>query len=234
MKTIMITQSNYIPWKGYFDAINRADEFVLYDDMQYTKRDWRNRNKIKTSTGLQWLSIPVEVKGKFFQKIKETKIIDKNWNKKHWNIIKHNYSKAIYFKEYKDFFEDMYLNCNTEYLSEINFVFLKAVCDLINIKTTFRWSSEFELRGDKSEKLLNLCLDTGASTYYSGPAAKDYLNEELFMKKKVNVEWLDYSGYKEYEQLYPPFEHEVSILDLLFNAGKDAVRYMKSFSDAGK
>nr|MBU9918948.1 WbqC family protein [Fusobacteriaceae bacterium] len=114
-KKIAILQSNYIPWKGYFDLINMVDEFILYDDMQYTRRDWRNRNKIKTPQGLQWLTIPVEIKGKFFQKIKDTRITDKKWNIKHWRTISQNYSKAKYFKDYKDIFEELYLACDEEY-----------------------------------------------------------------------------------------------------------------------
>ena len=111
MKKIAISQSNYIPWKGYFDLINKVDEFILYDDAQFTRRDWRNRNKIKTPNGLQWLTIPVDVKGKYFQKINETRISDKNWGVKHWHQIKQNYSKARSFKKYKDIFEKLYLDC---------------------------------------------------------------------------------------------------------------------------
>ena len=230
-KKILITQSNYIPWKGYFDSINMTNEFVIYDDMQYTKRDWRNRNKIKTHRGLQWLSIPVEVKGKFFQKINKTKISDKNLKKDHWNIIKENYSEAVYFNIYKDFFEELYLNCNEEYLSKINFRFLKSICSLLEIKTEIKWSSDFELKGDKSEKLLNLCLDENADIYYSGPAAKNYLDTKLFDEKNVKVEWFDYSGYPEYDQLFPPFEHGVSIIDLIFNCGPNSKSFLKSFNN---
>jgi len=227
-KKILITQSNYIPWKGYFDAINMVDEFVLYDDMQYTKRDWRNRNKIKTAQGVQWLTIPVEVKGKYFQKINETNISDKEWNKTHWDTIRMNYSKALYFKDYKDFFEELYLSCEEESLSKINYHFLKGICGLIGIRTSFRWSGEFDLRGDKSEKLLNICLDDGASEYFSGPAAKNYLDEDLFAKNNIKVNWLDYTDYREYQQLNPPFEHGVSIIDLILNVGPELKTYMKT------
>ncbi len=230
MKKILITQSNYIPWKGYFDAINSTDEFVIYDDMQYTKRDWRNRNKIKTAQGVQWLTIPVEVKGKYLQKINETRISNRKWNKEHWNAIKINYSAAAYFKQYKDFFENLYMDCNEECLSLINFRFIQAICDLLEIKTKLKWSNEFELRGDKSEKLLNICLDEEATDYYSGPAAKDYLSTELFKSGNINVHWFNYSNYKEYPQLYPPFEHAVSIIDLIFNTGPDIKNYLKSFN----
>jgi len=226
MKKISISQSNYIPWKGYFDGIKSVDEFVFYDDMQYTKRDWRNRNKIKTANGIQWLTIPVEVKGKFFQKINETKISHKSWNTEHWNVIKYNYGKAPFFKDYKEFFEELYLNCNEEYLSQVNYRFIKAICTLLDITTNLKWSGEFELRGDKSEKLLNICLDSSASEYYSGPAAKNYLDVNLFNSKGVAVAWFDYSGYKEYHQFYPPFEHGVSIIDIIFNTGPQIKDYM--------
>jgi hypothetical protein len=229
LKKVIITQSNYIPWKGYFDAIHQADLVILYDDMQYTKRDWRNRNKIKTQQGLQWLTIPVEVKGKFLQKINETKVSDPGWSKDHWNYIRNSYSRAPYFKEYKDFFEELYVNCSEKYLSEINYRFLKNICGLLSIKTPFQWSSDFNLRGDKSEKLLNICLDCQATVYLSGPAAKDYLNIELFTQKDIGVDWLDYSGYPEYKQLYEGFEHGVSIIDLIFNTGPEIKNYMKSF-----
>ena len=106
MKKIAISQSNYIPWKGYFDLINRVDEFILYDDAQFTRRDWRNRNKIKTPNGTQWLTIPVDVKGRYLQKINETKVSDKKWAIKHWKQIKQNYFKAKYFTKYKDFFDE--------------------------------------------------------------------------------------------------------------------------------
>jgi hypothetical protein len=230
MKKAIITQSNYIPWKGYFDAINSVDIFVVYDEMQYTKRDWRNRNKIKTSNGLKWLSVPVNVKGKFEQKINETLINDSSWNKKHWDTIKQAYSKAPFFKENKDFFENLYLGCELTNLSDINLHFIKDICKLLGIKTEIVYSKDLELRGDKTEKLLNVCLDLNITDYYSGPAAKDYMDLELFNSKDVNVHWFDYSGYPEYTQMYEGFEHGVTILDLIFNEGLEGTKQkMKSF-----
>ena len=206
-----------------------VDEFILYDDMQYTRRDWRNRNKIKTPQGLQWLTIPVEIKGKYFQKINETKVSEKDWSKKHWQTILRNYSKAKYFKDYKDIFEELYLTCDEEYLSEINYKFITTINEILGIKTKLRWSSEFELVDGQTEKLLGICKDCNADIYLSGPAAKDYFNEELAKQENIKVEWMDYSGYKEYEQLNPPFEHGVTILDLIFNKGDRAKEFMKSF-----
>ena len=228
-KKIAILQSNYIPWKGYFDLINMVDEFILYDDMQYTRRDWRNRNKIKTPQGLQWLTIPVEIKGKFFQKINETKISEKDWAKKHWQSILHNYSKTKYFKYYKDIFEELYLKCDEEYLSEINYKFISTINEILGIKTKIRFSSEFELFEGQTEKLIGICKQCNADVYLSGPAAKDYFDEVVAQKENVKVEWMDYRGYSEYNQLFPPFEHGVSILDLIFNEGLNATKFMKSF-----
>jgi len=227
---VLITQSNYIPWKGYMDAINLADVVVLYDEMQYTKRDWRNRNKLKTRLGLQWLTIPIQVKDQYFQKINEAKINEKNWTSKHWKTIQHNYSKAANFKEYQLFFSDLYAEANQlEFLSEVNYLFLTELSKLLDIKTEFKWSRDFNLKGDKSEKLLNICKDLGATNYLSGSAAKKYLEEELFVKSNIKVNWLDYSNYKTYPQLHGNFEHQVSIIDLILNVGKNSKNYMKSF-----
>ena len=228
MKKIAILQSNYIPWKGYFDLINMVDEFIFYDEVQYTKNDWRNRNKIKTPQGIQWLTIPVRQES-LDQKIKDTKISDKKWNIKHWRTISQNYSKSKYFKDYKDIFEELYLKCDEEYLSQINYKFITTINEILEIKTKLRWSSEFELVDGQTEKLLGICKDCNADIYLSGPAAKDYFNEDLAKQENIKVEWMDYSGYKEYEQLNSPFEHGVSILDLIFNQGANAKEFMKSF-----
>ncbi|MEO8664096.1 MAG: WbqC family protein [Ignavibacteria bacterium] len=229
MKKILITQSNYIPWKGYFDSINMVDEFILYDDMQYTRRDWRNRNQIKTKDGLKWLTIPVEVKGKYFQKINETRISENDWGEKHWHTIVHNYSKSKYFNEYKKIFEELYLDYKEDNLSKVNRRFLETVCGILDIKTPMRSSSEFELLDEKTERLVDICKKSGATDYYSGPAAKDYMNEDLFKKENIKVHYFDYSGYPVYEQHHGEFSHSVSILDLIFNEGPDAKKFMKSF-----
>ena len=228
MKKIAILQSNYIPWKGYFDMINMVDEFILYDDVQYTKNDWRNRNQIKTSQGVKWITIPVRQTG-LSQLIKETKVQDKRWRKKHWATISQTYAKAKYFKKYKDIFEKLYLDDDEEYLSQINYKFIMAINEILGIKTKIRWSSEFDYGEGQTEKLLKICQACDADIYINGPAAKDYFDEELFNKNNIQVEWMDYNGYPEYNQLFPPFEHGVSIIDLIFNEGSNATKYMKSF-----
>jgi len=226
MKKVAILQSNYIPWKGYFDIIGSVDEFVLYDDMQYTKNDWRNRNKIKTRNGLEWITIPVRVES-LAQTILETKIANPAWHKQHWKTLVQNYAKAAHFKEYKDVFEELYLGATETYLSEINRKCILAINGLLGITTTIRCSSEFTLAPGKSERLLELCRSLGATTYLSGPAASDYLDVSIFAAAGIAVEWMDYSGYPEYTQLFPPFEHGVSIVDLLFNEGTNAPKFMK-------
>ena len=231
-KIVAILQSNYIPWKGYFDLINMVDEFIFYDEMQYTKNDWRNRNKIKTPNGSIWLTIPVETSGSFGQTIKETKVCYKNkWYAKHWSSVSQNYSKAVYFKDYKDIFEELYLNTKEEYLVDINYKFISTINKILNINTKISYPGDYQLSEGKTERLIDLCKKTGASEYISGPAAKDYIVEELFKNENIKLTWMDYSGYKEYNQLYPPFEHSVSILDLIFNEGPNATSYMKSFGE---
>jgi hypothetical protein len=228
MKRIAITQSNYIPWKGYFDMINIVDEFILFDDVQYTKRDWRNRNLIKTHNGTRWLTIPVEVKGKYLQNIKDTRIADSSWNEKHWKILKYYYSNSRWFSFYKELFEELYLTCKYNYISEINLRFILKINEIIGINTPIRFSSEFTLKDDKTERLISICEQTQSTCYLSGPAAKDYIKEEFFALKNIELEWMAYDNYNEYNQLHPPFIHQVSILDLLFNEGPESVKFLKS------
>lgn len=225
-RKVVITQSNYIPWKGYFNNILQADVVVMYDDMQYTRRDWRNRNYIKTEQGLKWLTIPVEVKGKYFQKINETKISEPGWNLNHLQQIKQHYAKAAFFKEFFPWIEELYKNATSEYLSEVNLHFLKAICDLLEIKTEFRDSREFVLKEEKTERLVSICRELNATEYLTGPAAKAYMDESLFEKENIKVRYFDYSGYAEYPQLFAPFEHGVSILDVILNCGSKSRDYI--------
>ena len=229
MKKVAILQSNYIPWKGYFDIIGSVDEFILYDDMQYTRRDWRNRNKIKTPQGLQWITIPVEVKGKFFQKINETKVTGHDWVDSHWKSICLNYAHADCFGQYRERIEHIYEQCREEdYLSRINYLFLTEICDILGIKTKITWSSDYDLVDGKTERLVGLVKDAGGDYYLSGPAAKDYIVPELFEEAGIELAWMDYSGYPEYRQQHGAFEHGVTILDLIFNEGENARRFMKT------
>jgi hypothetical protein len=227
-RKIAILQSNYIPWKGYFDIIASVDEFILYDDMQYTRRDWRNRNQIKTQKGLQWLTIPVQIKGKYFQTIRETVISDPSWTNSHWRTLQQHYRKAPYFRMFHDVLEELYCGCRETCLSFINYRFIKSLCELLHIPTKLTWSWDYGITPGKTERLVDLCRKAKATEYLSGPGAKGYIQPELFAQAGIKLTFMDYSEYPEYPQLYPPFEHAVSILDLLFNTGLEARKYMKS------
>jgi WbqC-like protein family len=229
-KRVAIVQSCYIPWKGYFDLINLVDEFILYDDRQYTRRDWRNRNRIKTPQGSTWLTIPVQAKGRYEQRIDETLVADSSWADRHWKTLAHNYATAPFFDHLRDRVEALYRNAIDPRLSEVNRLFLEAVCELLGIETHLSWSTDYEAEGTKTERLVSLCRAAGATAYLSGPSAREYIDESLFEDAGIALEYIDYSGYSEYPQQYPPFDHAVTILDLLFNTGPDAPSFMKSFT----
>ena len=225
----LILQSNYIPWKGYFDLINMADVFIIYDEVQYTKNDWRNRNKIKTANGPIWLTIPVKQE-KLSQRILDTEVHTNEWRRKHWNSIKLSYSKSAFFKDHSPLFEALYMDSSETKLSNINHSFLIAINNLLGINTIIHWSQDLSIAGGKTERLVELCKKVGADEYISGPAAGDYLDTKLFENNNIKISWMNYDGYPEYSQLYPPFVHDVSVLDLIFNEGPNASKYMKSFN----
>lgn len=225
-KRVAVVQSNYIPWKGYFDLIRSVDEFILYDDMQFTRRDWRNRNKIKTPQGTQWLTIPVITKGKYYQKIKDTVVADPEWGRKHWTTLVRCYCRAPHFASYRQVFEELYLNCQETSLSAVNYRFIAAICRILQIPNKITWSMDYSVVDGKNERLVSLCKQVGATEYISGPAAKDYIEEKAFKSAKIGLRYMEYSGYPEYRQLYPPFDHFVTVLDLIFNEGPDASKYL--------
>ena len=196
-KKVAILQSNYIPWRGYFDLINYVDEFIVFDEMQYTKRNWRNRNLIKTPYGLKWLTIPVIVKGKFNQKIKDTEIVDKYWQQKHFQSIKLNYAKSKYYNLIISLLEPLYEQQNFEYLSLCNLKFIKIINKFLKIETKISASSDFKLENDKNERLVSLVEQVRGNIYVSGPAAQNYINIDMFKNKNISVEWYDYKNYKE-------------------------------------
>lgn len=230
-KRVAIVQSNYIPWKGYFDMIGSVDEFILFDDVQYTKRDWRNRNIIKSDAPL-WLTIPVQAKNKYEQKIKDVVVSEKNWANKHWKTIQQAYAHAKGFEEVEEFLSGLYRDAHHDHLTEINFHFLTAICGFLGIKTRLTFSMDYNVVDGKTERLVSLCQQSHASLYLSGPRAKAYMDESLFAAAGIPIEYMDYSGYPEYRQLHPPFTHEVSIVDLICNEGFNAAKFLKSTSAA--
>lgn len=225
-KRVAIVQSSYIPWKGYFDLIRHVDEFILFDDVQFTKRDWRNRNRIKSPAGPIWLTVPVLVKGRYLQAIKDTQVSDGGWNQTHWRTIQTHYRRAPFYADLKDALEDLFLGCDHRYISEINHRFISGLCRMLGITTKLSWSMDFELESGKNERLIGLCRKTGATAYVSGPAARSYIDAEQFEQAGIALSFFDYSGYPEYPQLHPPFDHHVSVIDLLLNTGPRAADYL--------
>lgn len=223
---LAVLQSNYIPWKGYFDIIHDVDLFLFYDEVKYTKNDWRNRNIIKTSAGLQWVTLPC---GKNYHiPIDEVRFNDSiDWQRKHYQEIERAYGNAPYYEKYKEFLQYVYLERKWEYLFELNrFLIEQISAEFLGIKTKFADSRKYHSEGVKAQKLLSLIQSTQADIYISGPAARDYIDEAEFNEKGITVVWKDYSGYPEYPQQFGAFEHKVSILDLLFNVGEDAPYYI--------
>lgn len=225
-RRVVINQSNYVPWRGYFDLIHDADFFVFYDDVQYTKNDWRNRNRIKTPHGLEWLTIPV---GKDENRlVNEVRLPpDPAWARHHWQRLEASYQSAPYFKDYGYWLSDVLLHEKWPTLSALNQQLVRTIAqDFLGLHTTFGRSEDYAISGQKQDRLLALLAALGATTYISGPAAKSYLTPERFAAAGIALEWKDYAGYPAYAQLHPPFESAVSILDLLFSTGTRAPEYI--------
>jgi hypothetical protein len=209
--------------------MNSVDEFVLFDDVQFTKRDWRNRNQIKTPRGTEWLTIPVKVAGSYLQKVRETRVDSETWQRTHWSALTHNYARAPFFGAYREQLEDVYLGATSPMLSDVNHRFLTAIAGILGIPTRISWSMDYEIVDGQSARLVHICRQAGATEYLSGPSARAYIDPAAFEAAGIAVRYADYTCYPEYPQLHGPFEHHVSILDLLFNTGPEATQYMKSF-----
>lgn len=224
-RTVAVLQSNYLPWKGYFDLIHDVDLFVFYDDVQYTKNDWRNRNRVKTSAGVRWLTVPVGSDiGRLVCKVD---IPDRAWPAKHWKTLRQNYGRAPHFAAYAAFFEDMLLGRRWDNLSALNQTFIRRIAqELLGIRTEFADSRAYGLTGRRQERLLGLLQAVGAQVYISGPAARAYIEEPAFAQAGIEVRYKSYAGYPEYPQSYPPFVHEVSIVDTLFHVGAASADYI--------
>jgi len=226
---VVILQPSYIPWRGYFDQICRADLFIFYDDVQYDKRGWRNRNQIKTSKGKQWLTIPVNSRGAQTENIPIHQIRiawDNPWSQNHLKSLQHSYSKAPHFSRYASLLEKFYQR-RDEFLADFTIDFTIALTrELGNAHTRFMRSSEFVgIDGQKTDRLIQILQSVGGTHYLSGPSARDYIEKEKFESAGITLEYMEYN-YPEYPQLYPPFDPYVSILDLLFMTGPEAPNYI--------
>jgi hypothetical protein len=223
---VVILQPSYIPWRGYFDQIRQADIFIFYDDVQYDKHGWRNRNQIKTAQGKQWLTIPVHSKGVTNGvPIKDVRIDwSKPWTKNHLKALTSSYSKAPHFAFYAPWLASVFQR-RDEFLADFTIDFTVALAREIGIQCMrFERSSALGVVGHKTDRLISLLQKVGATHYISGPSARDYIEPEKFVESGITLEYIQYE-YPEYLQLYPPYDPFVSILDLLFMTGPDAIKY---------
>lgn len=224
-KVVAVNQSNYVPWKGYFDLIHDADLFVFYDDVQFTKNDWRNRNKLKDPSGTTWITIPVGADIR--RRICDVAPSNAIWQTKHWKTLSQLYGRAPHFGRYREWLEHVYRGRVWASLSELNQYLIEHISrDFLGMKTKFLNSTSLSGEGRGQERLLNMLRDAGATRYVSGPAGKAYIEPGAFDARGIDLVWKDYSGYPEYAQFFPPFRHDVSILDLLFHTGPDAPHYI--------
>lgn len=225
---VVILQSNYIPWKGYFDLINDADVFIFYDIVKYTKNDWRNRNRVYGMNGLAWLSIPIH-KDAVKLNIQDV-TLPENWQETHHHYLCDVYRKAPCIDELKKFADEVYKIQSWTHLSELNQFIIKTICDKLGITTKILDSKNLPCEGNRIERLITLVKSVGGDSYLSGPAAKGYLDPhiDLFTKEGIEVQYKNYGPYKSYPQLSKPFENAVSIVDLIANLGfKDMMPYIK-------
>lgn len=233
MKRVGIIQPNYIPWRGYFHFIHEVDVFIFLDDVQYTKQDWRNRNKVRQKNGDRaWLSIPVQASSQSL--IKDVTIdYTKNWVNKHLSLIEQNYSRTPFFSDYFPTFETI-LASEMKYLSDLDIALCERICDWLGIETRLVRSSELNCGGTKDRKLIELVRKVGGTHYLSGPAAKTYIQPDLWQKAGIGLSFMDYPDYPVYPQIAAPFEPSVSVLDLLFMTGPNAPDHIWGRSLQGK
>jgi len=223
-KRVAILQSNYIPWKGYFDIIHDVDEFIFLDDVQYTKHHWRNRNRIKTPAGPVWLTIPVGQSQS--RLICEVELPATDWALEQWRRIESAYANTPHFEAYRVRVEELYLGRPWRLLSDFNQYVIRSIAQWLGMETRFRDSRELPRQGRKQDRVLEILEQVEADVYLSGPSARNYLDPRRFDDARIELRWKDYTGYPRYPQLHPPFVHEVTVLDLLFHTGPEAAHYI--------
>lgn len=224
---IGIIQSNYLPWRGYIDFIGSVDIFVIYDDVQYSKNDWRNRNLIKTPRGLKWITVPI--KYYFKQSIDATEIeTSQNWVRHHLRLIEENYEHTPYCGAVLEGLSNL-IKKDYRTISDLNRSVLNWVLKELEIVTPILNSRDLNIGGSRTERLINIVKKLGGTTYVSGPAAKAYLDVELFRKNGIALEYKSYD-YPEYPQINGPFVGNVSIIDLLCNCGPKSLEYINSLT----
>jgi len=226
-KTIGILQPSFLPWLGFFEQLHRSDVFVLYDDVQFEKGSWRNRNRIKTANGPQWITVPVLQKGLGSQLIKDVQInTDVPWQKKQIKTITQNYSKAPFFAKYADNLFDR-LNRSWEKLNELNVELIGWIAKELGISTEIVFASELGVYGSGTQRLIDVIKAFNGTGFYEGSAGRNYIDHSLFEKSEILITYQDYT-HPTYPQLYGDFVSHLSIIDLMFNCGEDSLEILTS------
>ncbi|MEW6619616.1 MAG: WbqC family protein [bacterium] len=223
-----IHQPEHLPWLGFWDKVEKSDLFVLLDNTQFRKNYFQNRNRIRTANEWTWLTVPIITKDKATQLINEVEInnlTDVTWQKKHWKTIEQNYTKAPCFKEYKNIFEKFYLKKWSK-LADFNINIIYAIKEILGIKTEIRIGSSLDVKGTRSDLLLDICKKVGATTYLSGKFGKDYLDTEIFKKENIEVVFQEFT-HPAYNQVFKPFIPEMSVIDLIFNEGEKSLSIIR-------
>jgi len=226
---IAISQPAYLPWLGYFDLIDQVDTFVLLDSVQFEKQSWQQRNRIKTPSGLQWLTVPVVFRGHFGQRIRDVAIRDPEFFRKHLKAIELNYRRTPFFHRYFPEFSEILQSHSTSLLVELNQQLIQWVCNVLGIRTELFRSSDLDERGHRSELLVNLCLRLRSDFYLSPLGSAVYLLEDIdqFADAGIEVGFQHYE-HPEYSQLFLPFQSHASVLDLIFNKGSESISILRS------
>ncbi len=226
----VILQSNYIPWKGYFHLLSLADKFVVYDSVQYTTNDWRNRNRLIGPAGPIWLTVPIKTAGRFGQRIYDATVLDAKWARKHWLTSEQCLRDRPYFSNFADAWHDQFLRC-AEFvkLAEINVAWLKLLLSQMDVQTQLILDTSISISAtDPTDRIVEICDHLECDRYLTGPAGLTYLNIDTFSKRRIKLEVIDYSAYPEYPQSRTDFTHAVSILDFLSNVEIGQVRSLLS------
>jgi hypothetical protein len=223
---VTILQPSYLPWLGFFEQMQRSDQFVLYDDVQFTRRDWRNRNRIRVLEGSVWLTVPVIQKNKYEQSLLETKIDNStSWKRKHLETIRCHYSKTPFFDLHFPWCEKIF-NREWDFLLDLSLETIQYLKGALKINTPLLRSSELGQSGNKTERLISICKQIGATQYLSGESAKNYISEKDFFDQGIELEYQEYQ-HPEYPQRYEGFVPFLSTIDLLFNCGDKSLEFLK-------
>ena len=227
---ICILQPNYIPWIGYFELIKFSNAFIFLDDVQYTKRDWRNRNYINLNNKKYLLSIPVITKGRFNQKINEVKFFSQNFKENHLKLIKYAYFKSKYFDEIYPILINAYNKDDNNLLSNFNINLIKVFSKYLKLNTNFFKSSDFKINSSSNKKLVEICKVINADIYLSGKKALNYLDESAFNQAKIKLKIVDYKNQKNYSNPKKNFIEKLSLIDLMFNQGSNSLNYLQDLN----